>query len=175
MPQIEMLPKAVLFLRQFAVCLCEPLTQAQDSLVDILLEFHWVVKGVPRLKGIGTLSRQFPALDKPLKRASRLIVRLDFLGTRPDLAFEFLGGHEEIEQRGQRRIHGGRQRLFRKPFKAVIAGVFPDDRPVFCSTKQLPFFLWSLERVKGRRSFSRQISAAWLINSEPLSRRLRCR
>jgi hypothetical protein len=28
-------------------------------------------------------------------------------------------------------IHIRKERLFRKPFKAVIAGILPDDRPVF--------------------------------------------
>jgi hypothetical protein len=136
-----MLPKAVLFMRQFAVCLREPLAQAQDSLVTRLLEFHRVVKGVQRLKGIGTLHRQFPALDKPLKRASRLVVYLDFLGSRPDLAFEFLGRHEKIERRYQRGIHVRKERLFLKPFKAVIAGVFPAGRPVFLFKETVVVFI----------------------------------
>jgi hypothetical protein len=37
-----MLPKLILLPHLFAVCLCEPLAQAQDSLVDILLQFHRV-------------------------------------------------------------------------------------------------------------------------------------
>jgi hypothetical protein len=66
-----------------------------------------------------------------LEGASRLVVRFDFLGTHPDLAFKFLGRHEEIKQRDQRRIHVRKERLFPKPFKAVISRVFPDNRPVF--------------------------------------------
>jgi hypothetical protein len=47
-----MLPKLILRLRPDTVYLGKPLTQAQDSLVDILLKFHRVVKGVLRLKDI---------------------------------------------------------------------------------------------------------------------------
>jgi hypothetical protein len=45
-----MLPKAILFPRQFAVCLREPLSQTRDGFVDSLLELDRVVKRVPRLK-----------------------------------------------------------------------------------------------------------------------------
>jgi hypothetical protein len=43
--------------------------------------------------------------------------------------------------------------------------------PFFCSTKQLSFFLWSLERVKGIRQagLRSQPAMTWLINPLPLS------
>jgi hypothetical protein len=53
-----MLPKLNPLLRLNTVCLGKPLTQAQDSLVDILLKFHRVVKGALRLKGILVFLRQ---------------------------------------------------------------------------------------------------------------------
>jgi hypothetical protein len=76
-----------------------------------------------------------------LKRASRLVVYLDFFGSRPDFTFEFLGRREKIERRYQRGIHVRKERLFLKPFKAVIAGIFPDDRPVFLFNETVVVFL----------------------------------
>jgi hypothetical protein len=47
-----MLPKLILFLCLDTVCLGKPLTQTQDSLVDILLKLHRVVKGALPVKGV---------------------------------------------------------------------------------------------------------------------------
>jgi hypothetical protein len=41
-----MLPNRSLLPRLNAVCLGEPLAQTQDRLVDMMLKFHRVVKGV---------------------------------------------------------------------------------------------------------------------------------
>jgi hypothetical protein len=48
LPQIEMLPK----LCPNTVCLSEPPTQAENSLVDIVLKFHRIVKGALSFEGI---------------------------------------------------------------------------------------------------------------------------
>jgi hypothetical protein len=67
-------------------------------------------------------------------------------------------------------VDGGQEGLFLNALKPVIPQVFTDDGTVFCSMKQLSFFLWSRLRVKGTYSLVHQISVAVLINSKPLSR-----
>jgi hypothetical protein len=58
-------------------------------------------------------------------------IDLHFLGPYSGFAFEFLGGHEEVEQGNQWSVHGRKEGLFLKTLKPVIADVFADDRSVF--------------------------------------------
>jgi len=109
----------------------EPLPEARNSLVDIVLKFDRVVKGDVRRKGIFCLRRHFRRFNKPLEGAYRLVVHLDLFGPDSGFAFELLGGHEKVEQGNQRLIDGGQEGLFLDPLKAVIADILADDGAVF--------------------------------------------
>jgi hypothetical protein len=126
-----MLPQLNLLLRLNTVRLSKPLTQAQNNLVDILLEFHRIVKGALNGKGILKDLREFPTLKEPLEGVPRFVADLDFFGAYPGFAFELLGRHKEVKKRGQRRIDGGQEGLFLKALKPVAADVFTDDGTVF--------------------------------------------
>jgi hypothetical protein len=84
--------------------------------------------------------------------ASRFVVDLDFFGVGPRFALEPLGGHEEVQEGGQRLAGGGQEGLFLKAFEPVIANVFTDNGAVFFVRpgpevrKQLSFFFRSRER-----------------------------
>jgi hypothetical protein len=105
------------------VRLGKPLAQTQDSLVDILLKLHWVVKGALPVKGVLVLPGQFPILQEPLERASGFVIDLDFFGAHPCFAFEFLCGHEEVQEGDQGSIDGGQEGLFLEVREAVIADI----------------------------------------------------
>jgi hypothetical protein len=136
-----MLPKLILILCRFTVCLGEPLTQSQDSLIDILLKFYRVVKGVLRPKGGSVFLRQFPALNEPLKGTERFVVDPDFPGACSGFACEFLSRHEEVKQGCQRLVDGSQKCLFLKPLKAAAADVFADDCSVFLFDETVVIFL----------------------------------
>jgi hypothetical protein len=95
-----MLPKLVLRLGLKTVWLGRPLTQAQDSLVDILPGFHGIVKGALNGQGILTDLREFRTLQEPLEGTPRFAADLDFFGAGPGFGFELLGGHKEVKERG---------------------------------------------------------------------------
>ncbi|GMO40222.1 MAG: hypothetical protein Pg6C_01000 [Treponemataceae bacterium] len=123
-----MLPKLNPLLCLNAVCLSKPLTQAQDSLVDILLKFRRIVKGALRLQGILVFPRQLGARKQPLERTARLVVDLDFFGTYPGFAFELLCRHKEIEQRNRRRINVRKEGLFLKAGEPAVTGILADAK-----------------------------------------------
>jgi hypothetical protein len=89
----------------------EPLPEADNSLVDIVLEFHRIVKSDLRFKGVFCLLRRVGGFYKPLERAYGIIVHLDLFRTDPGFAFKLLGRHKEVEQGNQRLIDGGQERL----------------------------------------------------------------
>ena len=126
-----MLPKLCLLPRPDAVSLSEPLTQAQDRLVDILLQFHRVVKGALRLKGVFVFLRQFRVLHEPLERAAWFVIDLDFFGAHPGFTCKLLGRHEEVKEGCQVSIDGGQEGQFLKPFEPVIPDVLADNGSVF--------------------------------------------
>jgi hypothetical protein len=95
------------------------------------LKFHRIVKGALPFKGVLVLPGQRFILHEPLERASRLIIDLDFFRAGPGFAFELLGGHEEVEERNQGRIHGGQEGLFLEACEPVITDIFTDDGAVF--------------------------------------------
>jgi hypothetical protein len=73
-----MLPKLCPYLCPNTICLSEPLAQAENSLVDIVLKFHRIVKGALGIEGILTRLRQGSAFEEPLEWASRFVVDFDF-------------------------------------------------------------------------------------------------
>ncbi|MDR1574743.1 MAG: hypothetical protein LBS37_01950, partial [Treponema sp.] len=103
MPHFEMLPKAMdasfrkcyqtLFLpmRLNTVHLGEPLTQPENSLIDIVLKQHRIVQSALGLQGVLVRRWQGSAFKEPLEGAPRLIVDFDFPGANPGFTFEFLG------------------------------------------------------------------------------------
>jgi hypothetical protein len=115
--------------------------------------------------------RQRLRFQKALVRAAGRVIFLNLFGTDLHLAFKFHGGHEEVEEGNQVAVDGGKAGLESIPLKAVAADILADNGAVFCSTKQLSFFLWSRERVKGmgQAGLRCQSVRTWLINSLPLS------
>ena len=109
----------------------EPPPQAQDSFVNIVLQFDRVVKSNLCYQGIFGLLRQFGGFREPLERAARLVVDPDFFRTDSGFTFEFLGRHEEVEQGDEREIDVCQEGLLLEPLKAVIADIFTDDGAVF--------------------------------------------
>ena len=73
-----MLPKLCPLLDHFTVRLSDPLPEAQDSFVDIVLQFDRIVKSNLSRKGILYILMQFGGIDEPPERAARLVVRLGF-------------------------------------------------------------------------------------------------
>jgi hypothetical protein len=126
-----MLPKLCLVLGTDTVSLGEPLAQTQDSLVDMVLQFHRVVKGALGFEGVLICLGKGSAFEEPLEGATRLVIGFDFPGAGSDFAFEFLGGHEEVQEGDQGFVDGGQEGLFLKALEPVIAGVFTDDGAVF--------------------------------------------
>ena len=153
MPHFKMLPKGPeasfrkcyrkLFLLPClnAVCLGESVTQTEDSLVDMLLKFDRIVKGTLILEGILVLLRQPGVFGESDERAPGLVVDLDLFGAHSGFAFEFMGGHEEIEERSRWLVDGGQEGLFLKAFKPVVPGVFPDNGTVFLFDEAVVVFL----------------------------------
>ena len=105
----------------------------------MLLKLYRVVKGALGFKGVLVLLRQFRTLHASLEGTSQFVVDPGFFGTHA--GFAFLGRHEEVKQRYQRRIHGGQERLFLNATEAAVAEVFPDDRSVFLFDETVVIFL----------------------------------
>jgi hypothetical protein len=122
-----------------------------------------------RLKEIPVFPRQLRAHDEPLEGAARFVVDLDSFGAYSGFAFELLGRHKKIQQRNQGRINGGQEGLFLKTRKPVAAGIFTDDGSIFLFDKAGVVFPVVAAAGEGEGCLAHQISAAWLINSEPLS------
>jgi hypothetical protein len=99
------------------------------------------------------------------------------ISLEPAFTFELHGGHEEVEEGGQGAVSPGKAGLEGGPLQAVIADILTDGGAVFFvrlgpeARKQLSFFLWSRERVKGmgQAGLRCQPVMTWLINSLPLS------
>jgi hypothetical protein len=136
-----MLPRLILPLHLDAVCLGEPLTQPENSLIDILLKKDRGVKGALGLEGVHIRLWQSGVFGKPLEGASRFLVDFDFPGADPGFAFEPLGGHEKVKQGDQRCIDSGQAGLFLKPFEPVVADIFTDDGAVFLFDETVVVFL----------------------------------
>jgi hypothetical protein len=117
------------------------LTQAQDSLIDILLKFHRVVKGALPVKSVLVFPGQNLLVHEPLERASGFVIDPGFFGASPGFAFEFLRGHEEVQEGNRRPVDGGQEGLFLKAREPVITGVLADHGAVFLFDEAVVVFL----------------------------------
>jgi hypothetical protein len=145
------------------------LPQREGSFINIVLQLYRVVKPIELGEFRFYPGREGLRFQKALAGAAGFVVFPDFLGADLYLADKFCRGHKEVEQGYQAAVDGGKALLEGLPLEAVIADILP--APFFCSTKQLSFFLWSLEREKGmgQRGLGCQPATRWLMNSLPLS------
>ena len=79
-----------------AVELGQPPPQAQDSIVDIMLQHHWIVKGNLRYKRILYLLRQRIRFHKPQEGAARLVITLLSLEPPLVLLWSFWVGMKKL-------------------------------------------------------------------------------
>jgi hypothetical protein len=76
----------------------EPLSEADNSLVDIVLEFHRIVKSDLRFKGVFCLLRRVGGFYKPLERAYGIIVHLALFRTTLVFLLSFWAGIKKLSK-----------------------------------------------------------------------------